>query len=135
MLCVIFWCLFIFNLKFTKFHNFKCISVSSFLLFLFSFFLSISSFPFSPFLLFPTFSLCILYFLPFLKIINKKNNKIFNILKQSANNVDYRNKELSATTSIIISKIVALIVGLACVAVAFLAQYLGGLLQVCKLCF
>ncbi|XP_071637386.1 putative sodium-dependent multivitamin transporter isoform X2 [Temnothorax longispinosus] len=40
-----------------------------------------------------------------------------------------RNRELSATASIIISKILAIIVGLSCVAVAFLAQYLGGLLQ------
>ncbi|XP_011871332.1 PREDICTED: putative sodium-dependent multivitamin transporter isoform X2 [Vollenhovia emeryi] len=40
-----------------------------------------------------------------------------------------RNKELSAAASVIISKILALVVGLACVAVAFLTQYLGGLLQ------
>ncbi|KYM76965.1 Ubiquitin carboxyl-terminal hydrolase 46 [Atta colombica] len=40
-----------------------------------------------------------------------------------------RNKDLSATTSIIISKILALVIGLSCVAVGFLAQYLGGLLQ------
>ncbi|KAH0948285.1 hypothetical protein HN011_011329 [Eciton burchellii] len=40
-----------------------------------------------------------------------------------------RKKELSATASIIISKILALTVGLACVAIAFLTRYLGGLLQ------
>ncbi|RLU26516.1 hypothetical protein DMN91_000312 [Ooceraea biroi] len=40
-----------------------------------------------------------------------------------------RKKELSATTSIIISKLLAVAVGGACLAVAFLAQYLGGLLQ------
>lgn len=50
-------------------------------------------------------------------------------MEQSANNINYRNRDLSATTSIIISKILALVVGLSCVAVAFLAQYLGGLLQ------
>ncbi|XP_011642331.1 putative sodium-dependent multivitamin transporter [Pogonomyrmex barbatus] len=40
-----------------------------------------------------------------------------------------RNGALSATTSIIISKVLALVVGLSCVGVAFLAQFLGGLLQ------
>nr|XP_012224692.1 PREDICTED: putative sodium-dependent multivitamin transporter [Linepithema humile] len=40
-----------------------------------------------------------------------------------------RGKELSPTTSIIISKILAFLIGLACLAVAFLARYLGGLLQ------
>ncbi|XP_070519938.1 putative sodium-dependent multivitamin transporter isoform X2 [Cardiocondyla obscurior] len=40
-----------------------------------------------------------------------------------------RNKELPAATSMMISKILALVVGLVCVGVAFLAQYLGGLLQ------
>lgn len=49
--------------------------------------------------------------------------------------VNYRRKELPVTTSIIISKIVALGVGLACLAIAFLAQHLGGLLQVLNIFF
>lgn len=40
-----------------------------------------------------------------------------------------RRKELSSTESIVASKILAVIVGLACIAVAFLAQHLGGILQ------
>ena len=40
-----------------------------------------------------------------------------------------RGKEITATGSIIISKILGLIVGAACIAVAFMGRYLGGLLQ------
>ncbi|XP_076293739.1 putative sodium-dependent multivitamin transporter [Lasioglossum baleicum] len=38
-------------------------------------------------------------------------------------------KEITATVSIIVSKILALIVGLTCIALAFMGRYLGGLLQ------
>ncbi|OAD54198.1 Putative sodium-dependent multivitamin transporter [Eufriesea mexicana] len=40
-----------------------------------------------------------------------------------------RNKELTVTRSIIISKILAFIVGIACIALAFMGHFLGGLLQ------
>ncbi|XP_032671555.1 putative sodium-dependent multivitamin transporter [Odontomachus brunneus] len=40
-----------------------------------------------------------------------------------------RRKELSARMSVILSKVLALIVGLTCLMVAFLARFLGGLLQ------
>lgn len=40
-----------------------------------------------------------------------------------------RKKEISATGSIVASKILAMLVGLSCIALAFLASYLGGLLQ------
>ncbi|XP_033333875.1 putative sodium-dependent multivitamin transporter [Megalopta genalis] len=40
-----------------------------------------------------------------------------------------RGKEITATGSIIVSKLLALIVGLTCIALAFMARYLGGLLQ------
>ncbi|XP_076230903.1 putative sodium-dependent multivitamin transporter [Calliopsis andreniformis] len=40
-----------------------------------------------------------------------------------------RGKVITATESIIISKILALIVGVACIALAFMARFLGGLLQ------
>lgn len=43
---------------------------------------------------------------------------------------NYRKKELSGKALIVIGKILTFAVGLTCVAVAFLAQYLGGLLQV-----
>ena len=40
-----------------------------------------------------------------------------------------RGKEITATGSIVISKILALVVGAACIALAFMGRYLGGLLQ------
>ena len=40
-----------------------------------------------------------------------------------------RGKEMSRAGSMVISKILALIVGVACIAVAFMSRYLGGLLQ------
>ncbi|XP_029048064.1 putative sodium-dependent multivitamin transporter [Osmia bicornis bicornis] len=40
-----------------------------------------------------------------------------------------RGKEMSRAESMVISKILALIVGVACIAVAFMSRYLGGLLQ------
>lgn len=40
-----------------------------------------------------------------------------------------RGKEISAAASIVVGKILAVLVGLGCIAVAFLAQHLGGLLQ------
>ncbi|KOC69715.1 Putative sodium-dependent multivitamin transporter [Habropoda laboriosa] len=40
-----------------------------------------------------------------------------------------RNKEITATGSVVLSKILAFVVGLACIALAFMARYLGGLLQ------
>ncbi|XP_076227484.1 putative sodium-dependent multivitamin transporter isoform X1 [Nomia melanderi] len=38
-------------------------------------------------------------------------------------------KEITATGSIIVSKLLALVVGVACIALAFMGRYLGGLLQ------
>ncbi|CAK9825345.1 Putative sodium-dependent multivitamin transporter [Anthophora retusa] len=40
-----------------------------------------------------------------------------------------RNKEITATASIILSKILAFTVGLSCIGLAFMGRYLGGLLQ------
>lgn len=40
-----------------------------------------------------------------------------------------RDKEITATGSIIVSKILAVIVGIACIGLAFMGQFLGGLLQ------
>ncbi|XP_060821388.1 putative sodium-dependent multivitamin transporter [Bombus pascuorum] len=41
----------------------------------------------------------------------------------------FRGKEISATGSIIVSKILAFIVGIACIGLAFMGRFLGGLLQ------
>jgi len=111
---------------------FLSLSLSSYLLFSFSFF--------SFFLFFVvSFFASLLFLLHFSLFLSFKNyqssNKNFDILEQSTNNIDYRNRDLSVTTTIIISKILALVVGLSCVAIAFLAQHFGGLLQVCKICF
>ncbi|CAL7944637.1 unnamed protein product [Xylocopa violacea] len=40
-----------------------------------------------------------------------------------------RDKEITATGSIIVSKILAIVVGACCIAIAFMGHYLGGLLQ------
>ncbi|KZC10078.1 PREDICTED: putative sodium-dependent multivitamin transporter [Dufourea novaeangliae] len=40
-----------------------------------------------------------------------------------------RGKEITQTGSIIVSKLLAIVVGLACIALAFMGRYLGGLLQ------
>lgn len=57
-----------------------------------------------------------------------------NTSRKNEQYIDCRGKELSPKTLIIISKILAFVIGLSCLAVAFLARYFGGLLQVTPQC-